>query len=300
MKYLSVLVLFAVLPGMARCQEPADREMLLKARTASTIVKVEGLRNDKPSFDSALQHLSTAVDSSKIWPQYVNSGASAPDIIFKFTEDQTVPRSPTILLEVLNPDDQKTIYSEQRGLVEVTNDVHRLVLHFLAEVERIKQEGTEALPAAAQRAKPADHSVSKISCDNVPLYADRAAVRRTIMVLHRGDAVTVTMNAHEEDIVKINDTTGYVDAHCVEESDPSRQENKSSQPELKLPLIVQSIPKNATFFIDGKKMGNTPHQIEVSRGQHKLVIRLDGYQPFEAEIDVKNSMNIVQVQLKTE
>jgi hypothetical protein len=298
MKTILVLILFLTFAGPARGQEIVDREIALKAKTASSLAGVDGLRVDKATFNASLQRILKAITSSKIWTRYAFAEASSSDIIFKITEDRTAPTEATIRLDVLNPDTNKPIYSEQRDLVDVTNDVHRLLSHFLAEVDRLREENREAMESAARQERLAGHVISRVTCDEVPMFANRATNRKIAMTLHKGDSVGVTMNAGDEDVVKIGEVTGYVSVDCLEDSDQSTQT-------LALPskltgfLVINSNPEQADLFIDGKRMGQTPLQLQLSFGQHNLVLRKVGYKPFATAVSVSASNNNVNALLET-
>jgi len=55
-------------------------------------------------------------------------------------------------------------------------------------------------------------------------------------------------------------------------------------------IQVQSTPLDATVFIDGKEVGQTPHlEGNVRGGQHTVTVKKDGYQDFETSVVVENS-----------
>jgi hypothetical protein len=136
---------------------------------------------------------------------------------------------------VFNPENNEKIYSETRDLVDLPNDVSRLIAHFLAAVTRQKQEYASALRAAAARreqreredaygrkeagqdGRPQGDIQVLITCQSVELYANRAAQRRVVRVLHKGELVGLIMPAQEEFVVRSGNDVGYVDARCIDQ-----------------------------------------------------------------------------------
>ncbi len=51
-------------------------------------------------------------------------------------------------------------------------------------------------------------------------------------------------------------------------------------------LKISSTPPDAEIYIDGKKEGKAPAQLAVLRGNHKLMVKMDGYVPFKADIEI--------------
>lgn len=66
------------------------------------------------------------------------------------------------------------------------------------------------------------------------------------------------------------------------------------------PVRIKSDPANAQVFIDGKKVGSTPYDGTFPLGEHRLVLRKEGY--FEHAEDLKVDINtpfVADVKLKT-
>ncbi|MFC1814228.1 PEGA domain-containing protein [Thermodesulfobacteriota bacterium] len=51
-------------------------------------------------------------------------------------------------------------------------------------------------------------------------------------------------------------------------------------------LSISSNPSDARVYLDGKYIGNTPYNIEVSKGWHNIKIEKDGYQILEDDIKI--------------
>jgi len=51
-------------------------------------------------------------------------------------------------------------------------------------------------------------------------------------------------------------------------------------------LKVISTPPGADIYIDGKKEGKAPASLAIQRGQHKLLVKMDGYVPYKADIEI--------------
>jgi hypothetical protein len=54
-------------------------------------------------------------------------------------------------------------------------------------------------------------------------------------------------------------------------------------------LIVESVPKGATVFVDGKSRGKTPLRLSLSPGPHGVGLRLKGYNNSDDKLDLKES-----------
>jgi len=59
-------------------------------------------------------------------------------------------------------------------------------------------------------------------------------------------------------------------------------------------LKLTSTPKDADIYIDGKKEGKAPAQLAVLRGTHKLMVKMDGYVPYKADIDIESKKVLEQ------
>lgn len=64
-------------------------------------------------------------------------------------------------------------------------------------------------------------------------------------------------------------------------------------------LKLTSNPSGADIYIDDKKEGKAPGQLAVLRGTHKLMVKLDGYVPYKADIEIQPKKILEQkVELK--
>jgi len=59
-------------------------------------------------------------------------------------------------------------------------------------------------------------------------------------------------------------------------------------------LKLTATPLEAEIYIDGKKEGKAPAQIAVLRGNHKLMVKMDGYVPFKADIEIQSKKVLEQ------
>ncbi len=60
-------------------------------------------------------------------------------------------------------------------------------------------------------------------------------------------------------------------------------------------LKLTSTPAGADIYIDGKKEGKAPAQLPVLRGTHKLMVKMDGYVPFKADIEIQSKKVLEQL-----
>jgi len=59
-------------------------------------------------------------------------------------------------------------------------------------------------------------------------------------------------------------------------------------------LKLTSTPAGADIYIDGKKEGKAPSQLAILRGSHKLMVKMDGYVPFKADIEIESKKVLEQ------
>lgn len=59
-------------------------------------------------------------------------------------------------------------------------------------------------------------------------------------------------------------------------------------------LKVTATPLDAEIYIDGKKEGKAPAQLAVLRGSHKLMVKMDGYVPYKADIEIQTKKVLEQ------
>jgi hypothetical protein len=129
---LLLLLLLSVLPANA-----IDKQLLGTAK--STTVLYDVVWNKNRPFNSKLQlsRMYTAVTSTNLG-KYFSVVSRDSDIIMKLHEDVMLIGSETISLTVFDPDDNGVIYSEERPLIDQSNDIKRLVSHFLDKVREAR------------------------------------------------------------------------------------------------------------------------------------------------------------------
>jgi hypothetical protein len=295
--------------------------ILLTTKTAQLIAEVIGTKSQKPSFNAEMERILRLASSTRLWANYRYMSGSNADIIIKIQEDQTLVGSETISLTVFNPENNQKLYSETRDLVDLSNDVPRLVAHFLATVVQQKEQVKQRQKEEERQARLRGEIMSKIICPSVELYANRAETRRVRKILYKDDAVGVMMSAGNEFVVKSGNDVGYVNADCLETTGASRTHeeiahelnkpkasvnNKTpvSGTEIEKPrgsgLYVSSRPQGAAVFVNGvKQSGKTPLTMPLAPGQYNLVLRLPGYEAYVAAIQVKETTQTqVEVDLK--
>ncbi len=295
----SLLTFALLLPLTAvssRGQEPPISPTLVHARTAQLIAEVIGTKSEKPSFKAEMNRILNAASETKLWTHFRYAPGSHADIILKILEDQTLVGSETITLSVFNPDDNEKLFSETRNLIDLDNDVSRLITHFLNQVqqeretvrkteEEARQQARKTREEAELKAKQEREALRRVTCSSVELYANRADQRTVRKTLYENDIVSVMMSAQDEYIVKAGSDIGYVSSACLEEVDPSAADQTVEQ-EFGF-VQVNSNPPGAKVFVDGISTKHlTPARIRLSLGVHTLVISLDGYQPASRRIQI--------------
>ena len=111
-----------------------NKQLLAAAKSVDALYDVTWSRDDKTfKADPVLARLNIEVRETQLFHAFA-SGDSSADIILKLREDLIAPAFPHLFLEVLDPDDNRVLFSESRDVVDEDNDVKRLIAHFLAEV----------------------------------------------------------------------------------------------------------------------------------------------------------------------
>jgi hypothetical protein len=201
---------------------------IVSAKTAFLTSEILYARPDKGSFSGELDEILRIANSTRIWSVYRPASSTHAELIIKIVEDRVLGGNWTITLYVYDPEDNRELYKEGRNFVTLSNDVTRLINHLLDAVleQRMRSKEARRRPdwigageqTNKQKAKE-DYEQgigpAQITCGNVNLYANRAAVRRVRRVLKKGDIVRISVTANEEVVVKIGDDVGYVDAKCV-------------------------------------------------------------------------------------
>jgi len=59
-------------------------------------------------------------------------------------------------------------------------------------------------------------------------------------------------------------------------------------------LKLTATPLEAEIYIDGKKEGKAPAQLAILRGNHKLMVKMDGYVPYKTDIEIQSKKIIEQ------
>jgi hypothetical protein len=62
-------------------------------------------------------------------------------------------------------------------------------------------------------------------------------------------------------------------------------------------LKVSSVPENAEVTVDGHLSGSTPYTFHVAAGEHTVVIRMVGFQPWQGTVHVNNDASHVDATL---
>jgi hypothetical protein len=235
-RYTALLLLMIVLSPFYRpttaggsSQEPPRPDpKIVSAKTAFLTCEILYPKSEKGSFSTELDAIFKIANSTRIWSTYRPADATQAEIIIKIVEDRSLGTEWRLTLYVYDPEDNAELYKDERKFVTLSNDVTRLINHLVGSVleerVRIREEAEAAKEFARQQADRihAEEEENKlkgpaqITCENVNLYANRAAVRRVLRVLKKGDIVKITVLADEEVIVKVGNEGGYIDAQCVQ------------------------------------------------------------------------------------
>lgn len=135
MKAPFLVSVFVLLPLFASVPfaNAANSELLGTAKTATILYDV--VWDKRRSFNSGLEmsRMQNALAGTNLLKSFriISDGS---DIIIKLHEDVMLIGSETISLTVFDPDDNGVIYSEERPMIDQSNDIKRLVSHFLSKV----------------------------------------------------------------------------------------------------------------------------------------------------------------------
>jgi hypothetical protein len=132
---------------------PAPRATFVRTRTARLLVEVIGTKSEKPRLNAETNRILGIAGRTKLWTNFSSTSGASADIILKIQEDQTFVRREVISLTVFDPVNNEKLWSERRDLVDLDNDVSRLVASFLSEVaieKKLAKENAERLSKQMQ------------------------------------------------------------------------------------------------------------------------------------------------------
>ena len=159
MMRLAIVVTLLLTTGVARAQ---NGSRLVTARTVAVVAEVEYLRVDKAKYDNQAEvnRILRIVDDSGLFktsafPQapYRATVADKADIIVKISERVALPQ--TVSITVRDADTNEELFREQRDMVALSNDIKRLVKHFLTSVEEKRAEVERAEEAVREQEREA-------------------------------------------------------------------------------------------------------------------------------------------------
>lgn len=159
MMRLAIVVTLLLTTGVARAQ---NGSRLVTARTVAVVAEVEYLRVDKAKYDNQAEvnRILSIVDDSGLFkttafPQapYRATVADKADIIVKISERVALPQ--TVSITVRDADTNEELFREQRDMVALSNDIKRLVKHFLTSVEEKRAEVERAEEAVREQEREA-------------------------------------------------------------------------------------------------------------------------------------------------
>jgi tetratricopeptide (TPR) repeat protein len=123
-----------------------------------------------------------------------------------------------------------------------------------------------------------------------PVYAPFG---KYVMELRRARKLGETSPTYVTDII-------YRREFSIEEESPTYTIEVSEEDLKIFPVKVRSEPKGAEVFVDGKLVGKTPYEGDFPLGEHRLVLRKEGYFEHSEELEVDiNTPFIANVKMKT-
>jgi len=155
----------------------ANKELLGTAKSAKFLDDVVcNLRHFNSDLElGRMERIAFGTNLSK----YFRMTTQRPDIIIKLHESVTLIETGTISLTVYDPDDNGVLYFEERPLVELNNDIARLISHFLIKVDEARKPYKEGEEVAA-RERLDEQELHRA------LAADEAAEARRLRQLKAG------------------------------------------------------------------------------------------------------------------
>jgi hypothetical protein len=131
-----ILVALTFFSGSSLAQQTyttASLERLASARTVGISSEVNYPRADKAKYgdDTEVNRILSYTNGTQLYARYMVVAPDKADIIITLTENVI---SETVSIVVRDADTNEQLFSETRDLVVLSNDVKRLVAHFLATV----------------------------------------------------------------------------------------------------------------------------------------------------------------------
>jgi hypothetical protein len=119
------------------------------------------------------------------------------------------------------------------------------------------------------------------------LQAHKSNYRGVLMALRGATGAPVAVA--EEDRKYIPTGVETVTAQSSEKADTSKAQESgkaASQPEATGTVRVTSNPEGAEVWVDGAFVGNTPGQLKLAAGKHRIRIAIEGYEEWVREVEV--------------
>jgi hypothetical protein len=179
-----VIVPIVLLASFARGQNDTR---LLTAQTVAVVASVEYLRVDNAKYDNQkeVNRIIGLVEDAGLFrtprfphaPYRATTGDKA-DILITIEESVALPR--TVSIVVRDPDTNDELFREKRDLVELGNDIKRLIKHFLTHVEETKAESERAEELATRQKREAQAAVDAARADRQCTEEEAAFTRNII------------------------------------------------------------------------------------------------------------------------
>jgi len=81
-------------------------------------------------------------------------------------------------------------------------------------------------------------------------------------------------------------------------SDPPKKESPMAKPVLLFKISVTSEPSGAQISVDGDYLSDTPFEIPLTRGKHKILIRIEGRKRWRNTVKVVGDGQKIHAELK--
>lgn len=133
-----------------------------------------------------------------------------------------------------------------------------------------------------------------VNLRSITLSDDHAVpVRSTHERANRDDQAMVISNATQDASIAPGTTViAYIDGNQQLDATRLRAAGGATQP-----LRVASTPPNAEVSVDGHLSGSTPYVFHVAAGEHSVLIRMVGFQPWQGTVRVGNDAAKIEATL---
>jgi hypothetical protein len=123
----------------------------------------------------------------------------------------------------------------------------------------------------------------------IPLAVAAGAIRK---------ALRRRNNARNEDEHRFVEEIKTIVGEVTDPSDPPKNGSQTAKPALLFKVLVTSEPSGAQISVDGDYLSDSPFEIPLTRGKHKISIEIEGRKRWRNTVKVIGDGQKIHAELK--